>query len=129
MKRFPPYAELLGLTVAERRDGVPVLAMPFGDQVLGRPGFVHGGAIAGLLEMAAYAALDAALDDEEGVRIKPINITVDFNRGGREHMTYAIGHVSRLGRRIANVEATAWQADPARPIARARMNMMLLRNG
>ncbi|NWM98556.1 PaaI family thioesterase, partial [Escherichia coli] len=53
---LPPYAELLGLTV-EPGAQAPVLVMPFGDGVLGRPGFLHGGAIGGLLEMAAVGAL------------------------------------------------------------------------
>ena len=45
---LPPYAELLGITT-ETGEGAPVLAMPFGADVVGRPGFVHGGALAGLL--------------------------------------------------------------------------------
>src|SRR3546814_3100122 len=48
--------------------------MPFSDDVLGRPGFLHGGAIGGLLEMAAIVALHAALESEGGGRIKPINV-------------------------------------------------------
>lgn len=121
---LPPYAELLGLS-AEAGGGAPVLVMPFGPQVVGRPGFLHGGAISGLLEMAAIAALQAQLD--EAVRIKPINVTIDFMRGGRDHATRAQGIVTRLGSRIANVAASAWQDDPARPIASARMNYLIAR--
>jgi acyl-coenzyme A thioesterase PaaI-like protein len=33
--------------------------------------------------------------------------------------------VERLGRSIANVEAFAWQDDPSRPIASARINFLL----
>ena len=35
--------------------------------------------------------------------------------------------VTRLGGRVANVDAVAWQDDPARPIARARMNYLIVR--
>lgn len=123
---LPPYAELLGIT-AEAGDGAPVLAMPFGADVIGRPGFVHGGALAGLLEMAAIVALKHALEAEDraDTRIKPVNVTVDFMRGGREKATRAQGKVTRLGRRIANVEAMAWQDDRERPVAAARMNFLL----
>jgi uncharacterized protein (TIGR00369 family) len=123
---LPPYAELLGISV-ERGDGPPVLVMPFGSSVLGRPGFVHGGALAGLLEMAAVVAVRDALAQEGRVeaRIKPVNVTVDFMRGGREKPTRAQGKVSRLGNRIANVEAFAWQDDPDRPVAAARMNFLI----
>ena len=123
--KLPPYAELLGLTL-DPEDGT-TLMMPFGDDVLGRPGFLHGGAISGLMEMAAIVALRYALADEGGGRIKPINVTVDFMRGGRDKPTRSKGIVTRLGTRVANVEATAWQDDPARPIAAARMNYLIAR--
>jgi uncharacterized protein (TIGR00369 family) len=124
---LPPYAQLLGLTVEATADDAPVVTMPFGRHVLGRPGFLHGGAISGLMEIAAVAALRQALEAEGGGRIKPINVTVDFMRGGRELETRAQGVVTRLGTRVANVDAFAWQDDHARPIARARMNYLIMR--
>ena len=127
MSDLPPYAGLLGLTEEPQPDGPPLLVMPFADPVLGRPGFLHGGAITGLLEMAAIVALRHALADEGGGRIKPVNVTVDFMRGGRDKPTRAAGVVTRLGARVANVEATAWQDDRARPIASARMNYLIVR--
>lgn len=123
---LPPYARLLGLRIEPDERGAPVLIMPFGDKVMGRPGFVHGGAIGGLVEMAAVAALRHALGDES-VTIKPINLTTDFMRGGKDGDTRAAGHVVRLGTRIANVEAFAWQEDRDRPIAAARINFLLAR--
>ena len=125
---LPPYARLLGLTMETRTGEAPLLVMPFADSVLGRPGFLHGGAIAGLLEMAAIVALDHALADEGGGRIKPVNVTVDFMRGGRDKPTFAEGIVTRLGTRVANVEAVAWQDDRAKPIASARMNYLIVRD-
>jgi acyl-coenzyme A thioesterase PaaI-like protein len=79
------------------------------------------------MEMAAIVALRHALADDGGGRIKPINVTVDFMRGGRDKLTYSRGIVTRLGNRVANVEATAWQDDPAKPIAAARMNYLVVR--
>lgn len=127
MRELPPYAKLLGLAFDGEEAGAPVLTMPFSDNVTGRPGFLHGGAIGGLLEMAAIAALFRALDDEP-VRLKPINVTVDYMRGGVNHLTCAVGKVTRLGRRVANVEAEAWQHDRAKPIAAARLNVLLVRD-
>ncbi|WP_066821384.1 PaaI family thioesterase [Sphingomonas mali] len=125
--RLPPYAQLLGLTAERDGDGAPVLVMPFGNHVLGRPGFLHGGAISGLMEMAAIVALYDALAGEGGGEVKPVNVTVDFMRGGRDKPTRSRGIVTRLGTRVANVEATAWQDDPAKPIAAARMNYLIVR--
>ena len=121
-----PYSELLGLT-EEPGDDAPTLVMAFGAHVIGRPGFLHGGAIGGLLEMAAVAALKQALAAEGGGRIKPINLTVDYMRGGRDKPTRAKGMVTRLGKRVANVEAIAWQDERDRPIAAARINYLIVR--
>ena len=125
--KLPPYADLLGLTVAGDEDGAPLLHMPWSVGVMGRPGFLHGGAIGGLLEMAAFSALHARFDDAERPRIKPITVTVDYMRGGREAETFALGKVARLGTRVANLEAFAWQEDRSKPIAVARMNVLLAR--
>ena len=123
---LPPYARLLGLT-SEPGDGAPVLVMPFEAEThAGRPDFIHGGAIGGLLEMAAIVALRHALDDDD-VRIKPVNLSVDYMRGGRTKPTHAQGHVLRLGTRIANVDATAWQDDRDKPIAVSRQIFLIAR--
>ena len=124
---LPPYAELLGITLSPRDGAAPILSLPFADAVLGRPGFLHGGAIAGLLEVAAIVSLQHALAEEGGGRIKPVNVTVDFMRGGRDKDSRAVGIVTRLGTRVANVESIAWQDERERPIAAARMNYLIER--
>ena len=126
MKPLPPYALFLGIGT-RREQGELQFVMPFGDRVIGRPGYLHGGAIAGLLEIAAIGAIKEALGDEDEVSVKPVNVTVSFMRGGTRHDTYAAATVTRLGNRVANVEAHAWQIDRARPIASAQMNVLLRR--
>ena len=128
MTALPPYARLLDLSIMTRDDGDLVI-MPFSNDVLGRPGFLHGGAIAGLLEFAAFTALAKALGAERAT-LKPVTITVDYMRGGAEALgdTYAAALIERLGKRIANVEAFAWQQDRAKPIAAARINFLLERD-
>lgn len=125
MACLPPYAETLGITV-DAAGGERRYRMPFSDTVLGRPGFLHGGAIAGLLELAALGTLLAELG-EEGATIKPINVSVIFLRGGVDHDTFASATIARLGGRVANVEAHAWQHDRAKPIASAQMNLLVRR--
>ena len=127
MKPLPPYARLLGLRSADR-DGAPMFVMPFHHGVVGRPGYLHGGAIAGLLEFAAFEALAAAIDDP-AVLMKPVTVTVDYLRGASEKRgdTFAEALIERLGNRIANVEAVAWQADRSKPIAAAQINFLLER--
>ena len=127
MRKLPPYAQLLQLRVEDGDHG-PMIVMPFHDDVVGRPGYLHGGAIAGLLEFAAFITLARALH-EEGVAMKPITVTVDYMRGGEDRDTFASATVERLGARIANVEAFAWQKDRASPIASGRLNFLLDRGG
>jgi uncharacterized protein (TIGR00369 family) len=129
--RLLPYADFLGIRidgVPEDGDGAPLLAMPFSEGLIGGPGRLHGGAIAGLLEIAAIAAIDATLDDEgQNARaiFKPITVTVDFMRPGLLVDSFAKGEVVRIGNRVANVSVEAWQDDPERPIAVARMNLAI----
>ena len=101
-----------------------MIVMPFREDVVGRPGFLHGGAIAGLLEFAAFTTLSRALDEDKVV-MKPITVTVDYMRGGTDRDTFASATVERLGTRIANVEAFAWQKDRESPIASGRLNFLL----
>ncbi len=127
MTDLPPYAQLLKLDrEPDPRGGPPLVLMPAHPGVIGRPGFLHGGAIAGLLEYAAFTALRDALGEEETV-IKPITITVDYLRGGKLEDSRARAEIIRLGRRIANLEVRAWQEDESKPIAMARLNFLLER--
>ena len=84
-------------------------------------------AIAGLLEFAAFVTLRQALG-ERSATMKPINVTVDYMRAGQPRDTYASAHIERLGGRIANVEAQAWQKGREEPIASAQMNFLLVRD-
>lgn len=123
MNDLPPYAKLLNVRIEEQDHG-PLAVMPFHDDVVGRPGYLHGGAIAGLLEFIAFTALGRALGDDEVV-MKPITVTVDYMRGGTDQDTFAAATIERLGNRIANVEAFAWQTERSKPIASARINFLL----
>ena len=123
---LPPYALALDMTVVDEVDGAPVIAMPFADRVQGRPGFLHGGAISGLLEMAAVAAIHRALRAKgSDASIKQVNVTIDFMRGGLNQQTFAVGEVTRLGRTMTNVEARAWQDDRDKPIAMGHMHYLI----
>ena len=126
---FSPYAQTMGFEEQRDADGRLVIAMPYSDGVRGRPGFVHGGALAGLLETIAYATLSEALGEDDRPVIKPVNVTATYMRGAVEMTTYARATIERLGKRIANIEAIAWQDDINKPVAMAQINVMLDRSG
>ncbi|NBR31510.1 MAG: PaaI family thioesterase [Sphingomonadaceae bacterium] len=124
-----PYAKTMGFEANHDAEGRLVISMPYGDGVRGRPGFVHGGALAGLLETVAYVTLSEALGEDDTPMLKPVNMTATYMRGAVEVTTYARATIERLGKRIANIEAVAWQDDPAKPVAIAQINVMLDRSG
>lgn len=123
---LPPYADALGIDIDHDEDGNPVLFFDYSDRVAGRPGFLHGGAMSGLMEMACIAALRAEMERRgETMRLKPVNVQVEFMRGGTEQRTFALGSVTRAGRRVALVNAECWQDDRSKPIALAQMKILL----
>jgi acyl-coenzyme A thioesterase PaaI-like protein len=124
---LPAYARSLGITVAGVDAGMPLLSVDFGANVEGRPGHYHGGATAGLLEAAGYAALRTALlAVGRDPQLKPINITVQYLAAGKSQASFAAARITRLGRRNANVAVEAWQDDRTRPIATAVMNILMV---
>lgn len=127
--QLTPYARSLGISVEGMDDGVPVLRAGGEAITEGRPGVYHGGAISGLLETAGYAALRLALDEAgRAVRLKPINITVQFLAPARAAPLYAKARILKLGRRNANIEVECWQEKRDRPRATAVMNVLLAEN-
>lgn len=127
---LPAYARSLGVVIDRLADGVPIMAMPFDRHVEGRPTVLHGGATSGLLENAGYAVLRVELHRQDRqVQLKPIGITVQFLTAAKCQTTFARGHIARLGRRNANIEVVAWQDDPAKPVATAVMNILMVEVG
>ena len=126
-----PYARAIGIKVAEDADDTsPAMVLEFRHELEGRPGAWHGGAIAGLLENAGYAALRAELQKAgREASLKPINVTVQYLSTGRSQASYARGRIVRLGRRNANIAVEAWQEDPAKPVATAVMNVLMVERG
>ncbi|MBD2842317.1 PaaI family thioesterase [Erythrobacter rubeus] len=123
---LPPYARALGIEVSGDEGGAPILTVQFGSSVEGRPKHYHGGAIAGLLENAGYGALRARLKEEgREAQLKPVNITVQYLSAGKSQPSFAIGQITRLGRRNANISVEAWQDDRDKPIATAVMNILM----
>ncbi|MEQ8662854.1 MAG: PaaI family thioesterase [Gammaproteobacteria bacterium] len=111
-----PYMETLGLLPQLVDDRLQV-RLDASRIHVGNPYLqaLHGGMIGGLLESTAI--LELALELAGDALPKPITVTVDYRRSGRVAPTFADARVTRLGRRVANVEARCWQDDRERPTA------------
>jgi acyl-coenzyme A thioesterase PaaI-like protein len=84
---------------------------------------LHGGTISALLESTAIFEL--LWQKDELVLPKIVSITVEYLRSGKPVDTWAHARVTRAGRRVANVHASAWQDDRDRPIATATALLLL----
>ena len=76
---------------------------------------LHGGVVGALMEVTALTQLAIASKSETFP--KTIDIGIDYLRSGRPLDTYARARVVKIGRRIANVQAEAWQNERSQPIA------------
>ena len=99
-----PFQRLLGLQLVESTEGRVVLRMPFGEAVRrhNESDWVHGGAIASLIDIAG----DYALITRLGVGLPTIDLRVDWLRPARNTELLAEAKVVKVGRTIcvADVE-------------------------
>jgi acyl-coenzyme A thioesterase PaaI-like protein len=123
-----PYSRFLGLGARIENDEL-ITTMKYADHLIGNPTLpaLHGGTLGALLESAAIFEL--LWRAETVVLPKTITLTVDYLRSGAPADTHASSIVTRHGRRVANVRATAWQADRAAPVATAHAIFLVMREG
>ena len=123
-----PYARFLGLQTLVSGDEITVI-MPVADKLIGNPMLpaLHGGSTAALLEMTAMAQVAITFPSSRLPR--PINVTVAYLRTGRPIDVFARARISRAGRRVAHVQAEAWQEERAQPIASLTAHFLLDNQG
>lgn len=124
LARWVPYANFLGISMETDGDAVRG-KLTYSDHLIGNSMLpaLHGGTIGALLESTAIFTL---LWQAESFKVpKTINLTIEFLRTGRPLDTFARAELTKMGRRVANVRAFAWQTDPDRPIAAANMHFLL----
>ncbi len=110
-----PYIRRLGVRMELAGDEMTAV-LPYCDTLIGDPGVpaLHGGVLGAFLELTALAQLFLMTESDHQPR--PIGVTVEYLRSGRPIDTYARAHIKRIGSRIANVYAEAWQETRAAPI-------------
>jgi uncharacterized protein (TIGR00369 family) len=119
-----PYARMLGVQVQMQNDQ-PLFFLPFAEKNIGNillPA-LHGGVIGGFLENAAVLHLMWARESAGIPRI--VDFSIDYLRSAKALDLYGRCEIIRQGKRVANVLMTAWQDDPAKPVAMARAHFLL----
>ena len=119
-----PYAGLIGTQCSRQGDDL-LFCLPANRDNIGNPLLpaIHGGVIAGFMELSA--ALYLLIFTEIATIPKIIDFSIDYLRAGQFRDTWARCQVCRQGRRVANVAITAWQSTEAEPIATARAHFKI----
>ena len=119
-----PYAKLIGVECSRLGDEL-LFKLPANKDNIGNPLLpaIHGGVIAGFMELAAALHL-LVFTGSPGVP-KIIDFSLDYLRAGQFRDTWARCQVCRQGRRVANVAITAWQSTESEPIATARAHFKI----
>lgn len=124
LARQIPYAAYLGIQI-ESQAGVRRYRLPFREDLVGngRIQALHGGVVAGFLELSAQ--FEVLISQRQRRVPGPIDFAVDYLRSAKSVDSFVNCRLLRQGRRVAHVQAQCWQTDPAKPVAFARMNFLL----
>lgn len=119
-----PYAKLLGVKAAIE-NGELIAEMPFEQKLIGNPNLpaLHGGAIGSFLEISAI--LELIWRNEGRILPKTVGLTIEYLRSGKPEPLYAKTEITKMGRRVSVLRVTAWQSDPAKPVATAHGNFLM----
>ena len=119
-----PYAKLLGIKSLHQGAALQFHLPPKRSNV-GNPTLpaLHGGAVAGFMEMAAAIYLLINMPLPRVPRV--VDFSIDDIRAGRLEDTYASCTLIRQGRKLVNVVIHAWQRDQNQPIATARAHFLI----
>lgn len=119
-----PYAAFLGLRFEQEEEGDFLAVLPHSEHLEGRPGYLHGGVLGGVLECVAIHKVMSVVEPRNGRLARPINIGINYLRGAARATTYAKAEIVRQGARILVVAVRVWQDDPARPVVIGQVNLM-----
>jgi uncharacterized protein (TIGR00369 family) len=127
LAEFVPYAKLLGIRFTEQPDGGLLFRLDYKPDNIGNTLLpaLHGGVIAAFMEHSA--TLEILWNRETVTLPKIIDFSIDYLRPGRPETLFAQCSLIRQGLRVANVAVNAWQDNPERTVATARMHFLLSR--
>ncbi|GIU39612.1 PaaI family thioesterase [Shewanella colwelliana] len=119
-----PYAKFIGMEVVRFGDEL-VFQLPAKDENIGNPTLpaIHGGVIAGFMEMSAIVQLMVFMQTSKVPKI--VDFSIDYLRAGYHRDTFAECKITRQGRRVANVNINCWQTNRKSLIATARAHFLI----
>ncbi len=100
-----PYYEFLKFDIEEVGDGFCRIRLPYRKEVTHPYGFIHGGAIASLLDSASVMALLSLLEDDK--KVATLEIKVNFIRPADEDIV-GEAKILRVGSRTAVADGSCF---------------------
>lgn len=119
-----PYSQFIGMSVARFGDEM-VFNLPNKNDNIGNPILpaIHGGVIAGFMEMSAIVQLMVFMQAKKVPKI--VDFSIDYLRAGLHQATFTECKITRQGRRVANVSINCWQVNRKQLIATARAHFLI----
>lgn len=119
-----PYAKLIGIEHLFIGESL-LFVMPKNPKNLGNPTLpaIHGGVLGGFMETAGvlHTLYNTRIDHAP----KVVDFSIDYLSPARHQDTFARCQVVRHGRKIINVSCTTMQTTWEKPVAVARMNILI----
>ena len=106
-----PFGELLGATLQSAAEDRVVVHLPFRETLATLGDTVHGGAISGLVDIAATTAFWASPTIAPGSRGTTIGFSINFVSGARGTDLLAEATVRRRGREICTGDVAVRDAE------------------
>jgi uncharacterized protein (TIGR00369 family) len=104
-----PYFSLLSMTIKELEWGTSVLEVELEEKHLHPFGYVHGGAIASVMDASAYWAVFPQVKDSMG--LTTVEIKVNFLAPVKEGKLVAKGRCIKIGKTLALGDATIYDGN------------------
>lgn len=119
-----PYAKFIGMKV-ERFGDELIFKLPAKDDNIGNPVLpaIHGGVIAGFMEMSAIVQLMVFMQTAKVPKV--VDFSIDYLRAGLLKDSFVECRITRQGRRVANVNLSCWQTNRKQLIATARAHFLI----
>lgn len=119
-----PYLSWMNID-AKIDGGQVVCSMRFKPTHIGNPSLpaLHGGTLSALLETAG--ALQVLWELGEARLPKIVTLTIDYLRSAKAEDAHCRAEITRRGRRVVNVRAEVFQADPSKPVTSANMHFLV----
>jgi len=121
------FLRTIGAVLESVETGTVTITCAASDGLTQQHGFLHGGLLASVADVACgYAALSALPDDRDVITVE---FKINFLKPAKTDQVIAVAHVLQSGRTLTVCEATVFDATRTRALARMTATIMAIPAG